>query len=440
MYSSQHYRQSAVAVSKPSWQRKNVNKQRPSDSSLISKSGARNLKSGRKSVSSGCRKGFLCDREVKVMSDSPTKKPHPAKQIRRGHCLTFKKNRFCDEELLEVQKCLESSDNNPVITSSDKEIRVVQRIRSGGCDKDVLQQAVVTECSTSGTAQRSGHSVGSSGESEGRGSRSDAGRGDTDPTAEQRLQESLQEARCCATGATGSSTGVLSRSNSSGAGSRSSHTGSTATGTSHHIMSSSSCHTLPVLDRTSFPSNSIKELPQSIPSRPTTLPLGDNQVPSNLLPPSHERTVIGRELTPPRKESNDSNPESSSTSQSSSNTSSSSGRSNKGPPPFKNPPLPIESNVREEADGSEDPPDPEIEELSRLRCTSDSTEVIAERENRRRLRQRRCADYPGLAFGSSMFSSDTMMRFNIIRNELHNIMNSQLKRVSVYFISLYYYL
>ncbi|XP_059487119.1 tropomyosin isoform X4 [Neocloeon triangulifer] len=75
-------------------------------------------------------------------------------------------------------------------------------------------------------------------------------------------------------------------------------------------------------------------------------------------------------------------------------------------------------------DGAED--DPETLELARLRCPSECTEVIAEREIRRR--KRRCADYPGLAFGSSMFSSDSMMKFNIIKNELHNIMNTQLKR------------
>lgn len=78
-------------------------------------------------------------------------------------------------------------------------------------------------------------------------------------------------------------------------------------------------------------------------------------------------------------------------------------------------------------DGVED--DPETLELARLRCPSERTEVIAERETRRR--QRRCADYPGLAFGSSMFSSDSMMKFSIIKNELHNIMNTQLKRVSI---------
>lgn len=71
--------------------------------------------------------------------------------------------------------------------------------------------------------------------------------------------------------------------------------------------------------------------------------------------------------------------------------------------------------------------DPETEEWARLRCPSERTEVMAERETRRR--NRRCADYPGLAFGSSIFSSDTLMKFSIIRNELHNIMNTQLKRV-----------
>ncbi|XP_037708134.1 putative uncharacterized protein DDB_G0277255 isoform X15 [Drosophila subpulchrella] len=65
-------------------------------------------------------------------------------------------------------------------------------------------------------------------------------------------------------------------------------------------------------------------------------------------------------------------------------------------------------------------------EWSKLRCTSEAAEIVAEREARRN--KGRCADYPGLAFGRSIFSSDTMMKFNIIRNELHNIMNTQLKR------------
>uniref|UniRef100_A0A182NFL0 Uncharacterized protein n=1 Tax=Anopheles dirus TaxID=7168 RepID=A0A182NFL0_9DIPT len=78
-------------------------------------------------------------------------------------------------------------------------------------------------------------------------------------------------------------------------------------------------------------------------------------------------------------------------------------------------------------DSPNDENDPDVAEWAKLRCTSERTEVIAEREHRR---QKRCADYPGLAFGRSIFSSDTMMKFNIIRNELHNIMKTQLKRIS----------
>ncbi|XP_046437586.1 tropomyosin-like isoform X1 [Daphnia pulex] len=68
--------------------------------------------------------------------------------------------------------------------------------------------------------------------------------------------------------------------------------------------------------------------------------------------------------------------------------------------------------------------DAETEELSKLRCQSVRTEVLAEKFRRKN----RCADYPGFGFASSVFSSDTMMKFNIIKNELHNIMNNQLKR------------
>lgn len=105
------------------------------------------------------------------------------------------------------------------------------------------------------------------------------------------------------------------------------------------------------------------------------------------------------------------------------------------PQTIKKPPAEDMSLVfRPAAEGSsqsdqEAEEDPELEELARLRCTSERTEVVAERETRRR--NRRCADYPGLAFGSSIFSSDTLMKFSIIRNELHNIMNTQLKRVRV---------
>ncbi|RZC41626.1 hypothetical protein BDFB_007710 [Asbolus verrucosus] len=100
--------------------------------------------------------------------------------------------------------------------------------------------------------------------------------------------------------------------------------------------------------------------------------------------------------------------------------------------PKDEPPEDMSLVFRPAAEGSsqsdqEEVEDPELEELSRLRCTSERAEVVAERETRRR--GRRCADYPGLAFASSIFSSDTLMKFSIIRNELHNIMNTQLKRV-----------
>lgn len=70
----------------------------------------------------------------------------------------------------------------------------------------------------------------------------------------------------------------------------------------------------------------------------------------------------------------------------------------------------------------------ETELLSKLRCPSESAEVVAEREKRRQ--RRRCPDYPGLALSSSVFSTETGMKFSIIRNELHNVLKPQLRRVS----------
>lgn len=91
--------------------------------------------------------------------------------------------------------------------------------------------------------------------------------------------------------------------------------------------------------------------------------------------------------------------------------------------PFKGP-SPEESTEVATEDEQTD------EDWSKLRCTSVCTEVLSEQEkSKQQRRQNRCADYPGLAFGSAMFGSDTMMKFNIIKNELHNIMRSQLKRV-----------
>lgn len=99
------------------------------------------------------------------------------------------------------------------------------------------------------------------------------------------------------------------------------------------------------------------------------------------------------------------------------------------PPTEERPPLEgaAASDQWNDADIADIENDPEAAEWSKLRCTSERTEVVAEREYRRQ--NRRCADYPGLAFGRSIFSSDTMMKLNIIRNELHNIMKTQLKRV-----------
>ncbi|KAL1453804.1 hypothetical protein WDU94_010117 [Cyamophila willieti] len=443
MYSSQMIRKSAAGVSKPSWQsRKNVNKQKSSDRFMISKKKCeRNSNSFAKK-----RKEFSSDRDNRDMAESPGKKVHPAKQIRKGHCLTFKKNRHSDEELLAIHKSLDSTDNKTVITiatsdnkpkfSPAENIATQGKLRISSSEKNG-EFGSIQEIQSSRVHRSDGYS-----ELVTRTSRSSEE--EENGRCQQDQQGTTQEDRCCATGvSTGNATGATSRSNSTG---DSSSTSSTTCRSSHHTgnisctsgsnstqfnstPSSLSSNPLSALDQTSVvTTNLTKELCENIPSRPTSLPLGNHHLPSNLLPPSHERTVIGRELTPPRKESSESQSESSS-SPSPSSLSSSSRRNNKKPPPSKNSPLHIESNVREEADGSEDPQDPEIEELSRLRCPSDSTEVIAERENRRRLRQRRCADYPGLAFGSSVFSSDTMMKFNIIKNELQNIMNSSLKRV-----------
>lgn len=65
------------------------------------------------------------------------------------------------------------------------------------------------------------------------------------------------------------------------------------------------------------------------------------------------------------------------------------------------------------------------EEYVNLRCSSVRTEVLSDRRKRRIA----SSGYPGLAFGSSIFNSNSMMKFSLIANELHNIMNVQLKRV-----------
>ncbi|EEC03935.1 uncharacterized protein LOC8027394 [Ixodes scapularis] len=84
-------------------------------------------------------------------------------------------------------------------------------------------------------------------------------------------------------------------------------------------------------------------------------------------------------------------------------------------------------SVRPPAEGSADPDIAESDELSQLRCSSIQTEQVIAERNRRNNRQP-SAGYPGLAFGGSIFSSGTLMRFRVIANELHNITNVQLKR------------
>lgn len=441
MYGFLGYRQSAARISNPVCARKNVNKQRSSvsfhaaDCEVIRNFRISNSSKLNKSVrKSALTKGFFCRGSVSMSQ----KKPHPARQVRTGHRLTFKKNRNRDEELLEIHKNLDT-DNNPVITNSDKwTVSSESSVKS--TESDIALEELTKKCLDKTLTQVHGDysrvtegqsSVGQIGlVGEFRGSRPIEeydGKVAALLDAEWRIQESSGHATESSTsnGATGVSLKIpssVSSSNSTavslGSESLSYSTGSSSI--SNNSSSSKSSHLLHSLDLSSSSSSLTKEVP-NIPLRPTQLPLS-SQVPSNL-PPSNERTVIGRELTPPRKEDDTTSP------QSTSNTSNSSRRNNRKPPPSKNSPPRLQSNVREEADGSEYPEDPEIEELSRLRCADDSTEVIVERENRRRMRQRRCADYPGLAFGSSIFSSDTMMRFNIIRNELHNVLNTQLKRV-----------
>lgn len=83
------------------------------------------------------------------------------------------------------------------------------------------------------------------------------------------------------------------------------------------------------------------------------------------------------------------------------------------------------SSVDVQSESGQNESDLETEEFAKMRCSSVQTEVISERR-----RRNPSAGYPGLAFGSSLFSSGTIMKFRVISNELHNIQNVQLKRVS----------
>jgi hypothetical protein len=89
-------------------------------------------------------------------------------------------------------------------------------------------------------------------------------------------------------------------------------------------------------------------------------------------------------------------------------------------------PSDVNANLGAASCDSTDYEDEETAELARLRCRSICTEAVAERHKRK---HNRSSDYPGLAFGTSVFSSNTMMKFSIIKNELHNVMHVQLRRV-----------
>ena len=79
------------------------------------------------------------------------------------------------------------------------------------------------------------------------------------------------------------------------------------------------------------------------------------------------------------------------------------------PPRENNTEANAASKTDENKDEFTEEDDAETAELSRLRCTSIRTEEIAEKQQRRD-RRNRCADYPGLAFGSAAFGSETMMK------------------------------
>lgn len=71
------------------------------------------------------------------------------------------------------------------------------------------------------------------------------------------------------------------------------------------------------------------------------------------------------------------------------------------------------------------------DDWSKLRCTSALTEEVAERE---RIKCKKKDDIE-IIFAEAVFRSDTLMRFNIIKNELHNIQKSQLRRAETDFSS-----
>lgn len=83
-------------------------------------------------------------------------------------------------------------------------------------------------------------------------------------------------------------------------------------------------------------------------------------------------------------------------------------------------------------DGDIDPLRSSNEDLSSLRCSSLQIEEV---QNRRRNRQP-SAGYPGLAFGSPMYSN-TLFKFSLIANELKDLKHNQLRKVSLEWFSVF---
>lgn len=87
----------------------------------------------------------------------------------------------------------------------------------------------------------------------------------------------------------------------------------------------------------------------------------------------------------------------------------------------------IENNGRESSNDNNNNDDDD--DISYLRCSSLQTEDIQRRRQRQNQRQS-SAGYPGLAFGSPMYSN-TLFKFSIIANEIKDLKQNQLKKVCI---------
>ncbi|KPM08574.1 hypothetical protein QR98_0070960 [Sarcoptes scabiei] len=70
------------------------------------------------------------------------------------------------------------------------------------------------------------------------------------------------------------------------------------------------------------------------------------------------------------------------------------------------------------------------EEFFDLRCSSLQIEELQKSRQLQQQRRRSSAGYPGLAFGSPMFSN-TLFKFSLIANELKDLKQNQLRKVGI---------